>query len=93
MLCVGLSLNKLKKYAHVHLWTRDRTAEVKSIFCTPAGRAKGNVPCDIASQTCNSRPLTFSPSFRSELLLDHDRIGESFRATSPAKAIATSLIR
>ena len=35
--------NWMKKYAHVHLWTRDPTAGVKSSFCTPpAGCVKGN---------------------------------------------------
>ena len=38
-----LSLRRLKKYAHVYLRTRDRTAGVKSIFSVPAGRAKWNV--------------------------------------------------
>jgi len=52
-----LILRGLKKYAHVHLWTRDRTAGVKTIFCAPAGRAKGNVSADVASRTCNSRSL------------------------------------
>ena len=33
-----------EQYTHVvYSWTRDRTAGVKSIFCAPAGCAKGNV--------------------------------------------------
>jgi hypothetical protein len=60
-----LILRGLKKYAHVHLWTRDRTTGVKIIFCALAGRAKGNVSCDVASRTRNSRSLAFSTSFRS----------------------------
>ena len=92
--CHGhLILRGLKKYAHVHLWTRDQTAGVKSIFCVPAGRAKGNVLADVASRTCNSRSPSFSASFRSQSLLDHDQIGESSQATSPANAITTTLIR
>ena len=55
----------MKKYTHVYSWTRDRTAGVKSIFCAPAGRVKWNVSADVASQTCNSRSLAFSASFRS----------------------------
>ncbi len=54
-----LILSGLKKYAHVHLWTRDRTAGVKSIFCAPAGRAIGNVSSDVASRTRKSRSLAF----------------------------------
>ena len=34
---VRVRLAALKKYTHVYLWTHDRTAVVKSIFCTPAG--------------------------------------------------------
>ena len=35
---------KVKQYTHVvYLWTRDRTAGVKSIFCAPAGHVKGKV--------------------------------------------------
>jgi hypothetical protein len=56
---------QVKKYTHVYLWTRDRTAGVKSFFCAPAGRSKGNVSADVASRTCNSLSTAFSASFRS----------------------------
>ncbi len=56
----------MKNYTHVYSWTRDRTAGVKSILCVLAGRAKGNVSADVASRTCNSRPLPFP------LALDHN---------------------
>ena len=87
---------KVKKYTHVQLRTRDRTVGVKSIFCAPAGRVKGNVSVTSASRTSNSCSLAFSTSFRSHnsyQTMTEQRIGESSRVTSPAKAITTTLIR
>jgi len=51
----------VKKYAHVELWTRDRTSGVKSIFCAPAGRAKGNVSSDFASRSATALPKHATP--------------------------------
>jgi len=50
----------LKKYTHVYLRTRDRTAGVKSIFCALAGCVKGNVPVSLLPKHKTLVPLPFA---------------------------------
>jgi hypothetical protein len=49
----------MKKYTHVYSWTRDRTTGVKSIFCAPAGRVKGDMPLTSLPELATLVPLPF----------------------------------
>jgi hypothetical protein len=59
--CIGTMnfISVLKKYAHVYSWTRDLTAGVKSIFCAPAGRVKGNVLLTLLPELATPVPFPF----------------------------------
>ena len=54
-----LILRGLKKYAHVHLWTRDRTAGVKVSFARRPVVQKGTCQLTLVPKLATLVPLPF----------------------------------